>query len=272
MMDSDQVLAVLAAEAGAGAVLRHAARAAEALSHPEITALHIRVDPLSTITTEEIMTDMRERELKEEGEREAATIFAVFEAWRGKDNENAIWEDVFGTIEPEVEKHAANATLLVIAAPRHDALGHARQAFHAALFESGRPVLAVGAHHEARPIRRIVIGWQNNELSRKAVLEAAPWLDAATHVFALHVGEDTEELVSAAQLLADLKISATTQLVAEDGLSRGERLLHEAEALKADWLVMGAYRHSRLREWMLGGVTRTVLEAAPMPLFLLHGS
>ena len=47
-------------------------------------------------------------------------------------------------------------------------------------------------------------------------------------------------------------------------------LLAEAAAMKADWLVMGAYRHNRIVEWALGGVTRTVLREARLPLFLVH--
>jgi nucleotide-binding universal stress UspA family protein len=158
----------------------------------------------------------------------------------------------------------------VIAAPRSESRGHARQAFHAALFETRRPVLAISSRVKAGPVRRIVVGWQNNDFSRRVLLEAAPWLDVAAEVHAVHVGEDAEELESAEKLLADLGISAKTRLAPEDGLSRGERLLSEAKALGADWLVMGAYRHSHLREWILGGVTKTVLETAPMPLFLLH--
>jgi nucleotide-binding universal stress UspA family protein len=271
MMDSNLVLAILTDQAGVEKVLRHASRAAESLPHHEIGALHVRVDPLSTILpTEEVMSEAQERALKEEGEHEAAAIFTVFEAWRSKDNENAKWEDVFGTIDAQVRQHAADATLLVIAAPRSESRGHARQAFRAALFESGRPVLAISSGFEAGPVRCIVVGWQNNDLSRRVVLEAAPWLDAAAEVHAVHVGEDAEELKSAEELLADLGIPAKMRLAPEEGLSRGERLLSEAKALGADWLVMGAYRHSRLREWILGGVTKTVLETAPMPLFLLH--
>jgi hypothetical protein len=130
MMDSELVLAILTDQIGAKKVLRHAACAAESLRHHTIAALHVRVDPLSTILpTEEVMSEAQERALKEEGEQEAAAIFAVFEAWRGKDNENAKWEDVFGTIEAQVRQHAADARLLVIAAPRSESRGHARQAF-----------------------------------------------------------------------------------------------------------------------------------------------
>ncbi len=52
--------------------------------------------------------------------------------------------------------------------------------------------------------------------------------------------------------------------------SLGEALLEEAAKAEADLLVMGAYGHSRLREMVLGGVTRSVLSDADIPVFLMH--
>jgi nucleotide-binding universal stress UspA family protein len=53
-------------------------------------------------------------------------------------------------------------------------------------------------------------------------------------------------------------------------LADGERLLAEAQAVQADWLVVGAYRRNRLVEWVLGGITRTVLDQARLPVFMKH--
>lgn len=276
MTDGNTILAVLAEQAGAEAVLSHAARAAEALPIARIIALHIRVDPLSTIMpTEEILPDAQIRALEQDAAREAEVLRGVFEAWSQHLGRGLLadWQDVVGTEAGQVRKQASDADLLVMAAPTAQTRGHALQAFRAALFDTGRPVLAVplAAAREPAPVRRVLVGWKDSGASRRAVREAAPWLRRAEEVQAVCVGEaDRGELAAAEQLLAELGVHAAARAVPEDGLTDGARLLAEAEALGADWLVMGAYRHSRFTEWILGGVTRTVLGASGLPLFLVH--
>ena len=107
MTDKSMILAVLAEEAGAEAVLRHAALAAEALPGGCITGLHVRVDQASTIMpTEEVLSDEQARVIELEGERESAAVFAVFEGWRAQAGVQADWKDVVGTVEGQVRDHA----------------------------------------------------------------------------------------------------------------------------------------------------------------------
>lgn len=271
MTQESMILAVLADETGADAVLRHAAQAAAALPGGGITVLHVQVDPYSTIMpTEEMLSDAQAAAIRLEGRREGATLLAVFDAWRAGAGVPADWQDVVGTVDGQVRQHAEGAALLVIAAPRQDPYGRGRQALHAALFDTGRPVLAVPTGHVAGPVSRIVVGWKDSAVSRRAVQAALPWLKRAGTIDFVLVGAGAQELAGAEQLLAGLGVTGTARVVAEGGLADGDRLLAEAEASGADWLVMGAYRHSRMREWMLGGVTRTVLGASKVPLFLVH--
>lgn len=87
-------------------------------------------------------------------------MHAVFEGWR-RDLGSGVaadWRDVTGTEEEQVRRHAQSAALLVMAAPAEGSRGHARQAFRAALFATGRPLLNVPPAREAGPVRRIVVG------------------------------------------------------------------------------------------------------------------
>lgn len=271
MTDESMILAVLAEEAGAEAVLRHAACAAEALPGGRITALHVRVDPVSTIMpTEEVLSDEQAGVIEREGEREGAALLAVFEGWRAQPGVPVEWKDVVGTVDGQVRDHAKDAALLVIVNAGPDARGHARTALQTALFDTGRPVLAIPAGHAARAVRRIAVGWKDSTVSRRAVQAALPWLHKAEDVQVVHVGEDAGDLAAAGQLLSGLGVRAALQSVPENGLADGERLLAEITTLDADWVVMGAYRRRRIVEWMLGGVTRTVLGQSPVPLFLVH--
>ncbi len=271
MTDKSMILAVLSEEAGAEAVLRHAACAAEALPGGRVTALHVRVDPASTIMpTEEVLSNEQAGVIEREGEREGAALLAVFEGWRADAGVPAEWKDVVGTVGGQVQDHAKDAALLVTVNAGPDARGHARTALRTALFDTGRPVLATPAGHAARAVRRIAVGWKDSTVSRRAVQAALPWLQKAEDVQVVYVGDGTGEIAAAEQLLSGLGVRATLQAVPEDGLADGERLLAEVARLDADWLVMGAYRHRQIIEWMLGGVTRTVLGQSPVPLFLVH--
>ena len=271
MMDENMILAILAEEAGAEAVLCHAACAVEVLPGGCVTALHVRVDPISTIMpTEEVLSDEQARAIEQEGEREGATLLAVFEDWRAQTGVPADWRDVVGTVDGQVRDHAKDAALIVTVNAGPNARGHARTALHTALFDTGRPVLAIPADRAAQPVRRVVVGWKDSTVSRRAVQAALPWLRKAEDVQVVHVGDDAGELAAAGQLLSGLGVKATLQAVPENGLADGERLLAEVTRLGGDWLVMGAYRRHRIVEWMLGGVTRTVLGESPVPLFVVH--
>jgi nucleotide-binding universal stress UspA family protein len=273
-MNAGLVLVILAERLGAEAALRHAAAAAAALPEPTVRALHVRVEPLSTILpTEDMMTRQQEDALRHEAAAEGAALHLVYEAWAKLLSAGiaADWEDLAGTEATQIRRHAADAALLVMAAPTAATCGHALQAFHTALFDVHRPLLAVPPGHQAAPVQRILIGWKEGEVSRRAVKAASPWLRHATEVQTVRVGEaDEGELAAADQLLASLGVHATARAIAEDGLTDGERLLAEAQAVRADWLVMGAYRRNQLIEWVLGGITRTVLHQAHLPVFMLH--
>lgn len=272
-MEASLVLVVLAERGGAEAALRHAAIAAAVLPGPFIRVLHVRVDPRSTITPEEIMTKRQEETLLRAGEAEGADLRKVYEAWAQQLPAGIIadWQDLPGTEAAQIKLHAKKAALLVIPAPTTATRGHALQACHTALFDVHRPLLAVPPDHHAGPVQRIVIGWKEGEVTRQAVKSALPWLAQAADVQVVRVGEpDNGELAAADQYMASLSIRATARAVAEAGLADGERLLAEARTTAADWLVMGAYRHNRLVEWVLGGMTRTVLHQARLPVFMQH--
>lgn len=273
-MDARSILVLLAERFGAEAALQHAAIAAQALPDAAITALHVRVDPLTTIIpTEEVMPEGTERAMLREAAEEGATIRVIFDAWAGQRPRGlpASWEDLVGTEEDQIKQHAASAALLVMAAPAAKTRGHALLAFHTALFDVQKPLLAVPVTHRAARVARILVGWKDSDVSRRAIEAAAPWLRRAETVEVVRVGEaDQGELAAAEQLLADIGVRATARAVAQDGLSNGRRLLAEAASMNADWLVMGAYRHNRFVESLVGGVTRTVLREARLPLFLLH--
>jgi nucleotide-binding universal stress UspA family protein len=150
-----------------------------------------------------------------------------------------------------------------------------RGLIEAVLFESGRPLLIVPPGRVAFAARRILVAWDGSLPSARALGDALPLLRAADAVELVSVvGEkDLSQLVpgaDAAPYLARHGVNVTvTALTAENG-DVAETLRQSASETAADLIVMGAYKHSRLREWVLGGVTQSLLKASPVPLFMSH--
>jgi nucleotide-binding universal stress UspA family protein len=132
------------------------------------------------------------------------------------------------------------------------------------VMHAGRPVLLVPAGVNSLNLRSIVVGWKDTRETRRALSDALPLLKKAGHVTVVEIAI-AEELSSARSRLDDVlswltrhHITAQSLAVASVG-NDAAQLDAIAEEKAADLLVTGAYGHSRLQEWMLGGVTRHLL-------------
>ncbi|MEX1061004.1 MAG: universal stress protein [Methyloceanibacter sp.] len=145
------------------------------------------------------------------------------------------------------------------------------------LFASGRPVIIVPAAPERLALKgTIVAAWDGSAEAARAINDALIFLKPAARVVLL-VGvtaEDGEERAPETDdMIAHLKrhgvMAEAMRVKASEG-DVGRLLLSTAKTLGADLMVMGAFHHSRWREFILGGVTLTVLEEATIPLFMAH--
>lgn len=120
----------------------------------------------------------------------------------------------------------------------------------------------------------VVVAWNGSGEAANAMRGALPLLKAAKSVTIVWVKEDTSHpqlpLSAAAAYLSRHGIAA--EILEEPRLKDGigETIAHVAERLGASCIVMGAYGHSRLREFALGGVSRTMFKSPQIPLFLAH--
>ena len=264
------ILAVLADRHGARSCLEAALAAAEAVGG-EVAALHVAVDPASTILpTEEILTDDRRAAILREEAEERRAVRDVYDAVVAALGPAGFrWIDAGGTETAAIDAHAAGATLIAAAVPERHYAGEAQEALHAALFDTGRPVLVVPRGCRHRPVRRIAVGWHEDAACRRAVADARPWLERAEAIRILAIdGGDDAALDGARALFRDLGLVADFLAVDGGASSRGDALVSAAG--DADWLVMGAFRRGRLLDWLFGRVSETVLREATMPVFLVH--
>jgi nucleotide-binding universal stress UspA family protein len=140
------------------------------------------------------------------------------------------------------------------------------------LVECGRPALVVPyAGYVGEIGRNVLVAWKETREAARAVSAALPWLVRAKSVQAVAYGEDAD--VSLRSLQAYLKAQGVNVTVHPGGRQEGaagENLLSMAADVSADLLVMGCYGHSRAREWVLGGATRSILQSMTLPVLMSH--
>jgi len=175
------------------------------------------------------------------------------------------FQSIAGREEDIVAQQARLYDLVVVPHPEAEEDVSSSDALHAVLFDSGRPVLV--APRETPPVigDRVCIAWNGTAQSATSVNEALPWLHRAKAIAILHAPEYQRRGPEASGIQTYLRwhgIEAELKPFTLQTRDVGAGLLGAARDYGADLLVMGAYSHSRLRQLILGGVTRHVLENA----------
>ena len=192
--------------------------------------------------------------------------------WRFVDSRSS---EIAGT----VIEHARQADLVVVSQADPDSDSGIDIDFaERTVMDSGRPVLVVpafGAFKRCGP--RALIGWNGRREAARAAFDAVPLLQAceAVQVTWLDPQDDMEvpgNLAGAelATALARHGVKVTAEAMPTSGIGAGEALLSHASDLGADLLVMGAYGHSRTREYIFGGATRTIFDSMTIPVLMSH--
>jgi nucleotide-binding universal stress UspA family protein len=168
------------------------------------------------------------------------------------------------------------ANLVVIGRPGADDENIAPETVKAAVYDSARPVVIAPPNVTRGPITSVVVAWNGSAQAARAVAAAMPFLERAGKVTVMVADADPDK-VAAPLLMRRLGrhgISATVdsaRLGALTGRGRGRALLAYAKDKGSDLLVMGAYGHGELSNFLgLGGATAKVISACPIPLLLAH--
>lgn len=243
-----------------------------------VTVLHVRADATSAVPLVgegisgamiEEMIDVAERDAR----ARAARLHAVYQRLRPTAGAGVSvnWREESGREDEIVPLLGRVSDLVVMPGPRPNRDLPSVLTVNGALMESGRPVLMAPPRAPATMGRRILVAWNNSIEAARAVGGALPLLAGAASV-AIVVAE-ADRVAEPDELVAYLGlhgVSAEVRTIATAGARFGQLLLNEAVARSADLIVMGAYTHSRLRQLIMGGVTRHVLEHADVPVLLCH--
>ncbi len=271
---SGVILAVLDHPGAAGTLLAASRRLAELTDARRINALLVRTPPESGMAqSEEILTAPHEAALRAAEANRANAVRSVFDAWRPGTEQAGIaadWIDIDGIAELIVEERGSRADFLVLEQPAQHDYGTSWHALRAALFATDRPVLVVPSGVTGDFGRHIAIAWRGDERATKAVLSGLRCLSRAESVFVLAGVRDGVAVPATPAILAEHGVDAELHTLPIGAGPFGAALLARAHELGADMLVMGAYQHHPLRELLLGGVTRFMLNHADMPVLMRH--
>lgn len=271
---SEVVLVVLTRPETASALLSAASRLAELANGARLNVLAIQ-EPvqIGPLAAEALITeaDLVLQEQRQQRNRVLA-LKAEFERWAG-DLDGSIpaprWFEAEGSIASIVGERGSRADIVVANQPSGDDRLEA-QVFRAALFATDRPVLMVppGANQDFG--RRVAVAWRDDKPCARAVIPALRYIGGAEQIHVFMGVRNSAERPALPPALVEHGVRAEPHVVPLGSESLGKALLNQLHALGLDLLVMGAYAHSPLRELILGGVTRYMIEHADIPVLMRH--
>ena len=176
----------------------------------------------------------------------------------------------------DVAVHTHYADLAVIARP--DPAGQTADSpglVESLVLTSGRPIIILPPRSMASRVRRILVGWNGAREAVRAVADALPLLVRAEAAEVLVVDPERhrashgqEPGADIARHLARHGAHVEVRRLSSGGEDVGRLLLSQAAAFDADLVVMGAYGHSHLTEWVFGSVTHSALRNAGLPVLM----
>jgi nucleotide-binding universal stress UspA family protein len=181
------------------------------------------------------------------------------------------WTECRGQEAEIVTQQARLADITVVPHPISGEALSSWGTLHAVLFDSGRPVVIAPRSEPSSIGNKVCLAWNGTAESAEAMLSALPWLRKAEAARVLSSEEYQRHGPAAPEIVAYLAahgINADIEIFSPDRNSVGGGLLTAARRFGCDLLSMGAYSHSRLRQMILGGVTRYVLENADLPAMM----
>lgn len=189
---------------------------------------------------------------------------------------SASFHEIEGNVTRDVITNARYSDLVVLA---HDSLlaDTVWDALGDVIIGCGRPVLLAPEKMILKNLATVTIAWKNSAESARAVTAAMPLLAKASKVMVLTAREGNERVDDAlrsaermSELLRRHGIDAHAGHVPAQPQDPLAAIVDRVIALKSDLLVMGAYGHSRVREFVFGGFTRHVLDQTRLPLLVAH--
>ena len=186
---------------------------------------------------------------------------------------SAQWIERRDEMLPALSELAALADLIVMSAPRADLFPATYATIGELLVSADTPIITVPPESPGICLNgEVLICWDGSREAHHAMVAAIPFLRRASTVTIVEIDDGSLKLpASQAQtLLAQRNIASQVRSDLAFGEKAAFPILEQIALLKADYVVMGGFGHSRLVESIFGGVTQRLLHESPVPLFLKH--
>ena len=234
--------------------------------------------PMSVFLAEEALIHPSPRvpelqEMKAELDRKGQQFCAT----AGGPNREVEWRSVLDFPAEALAREARAADLVVIGNEREN-----RDPFRSLdpagfLLKAGRPVLVVPTSVSSLSPKRIGIAWKDAREARRAVRDALPFLQQAESVTVIQISETNERDDQSSRTVKDIarylsrhRIEIVAERVEPAEATVAETLFRIVRDDSINMIVAGAYGHSRLGEWVFGGVTRDLLAKSPVCCLFSH--
>lgn len=256
-------------------------------AHLDVFYVHPKAEDMLPFATMGLTRSMREVVLESatQASREQATrLEALFEQVRERiglaartrhefnGEPSADWSEANGVRSEEVSRRGRLADLILT--PRPERSAPPPKTFEAILRDTGRPMLMLPRGTTSRAVNgHVLIGWNGSTEAASAVAASRPVFRGASQVTVLvstkrqHQRPHGEDVVD---YLRCHGIAAQSRVVDMSGKDVGKFILEQCTEVAAELLVVGGYSRSRLQEMFLGGVTRSLIQEARLPVFMVH--
>ena len=186
------------------------------------------------------------------------------------DHRKLEWRTVFDFPAEALAREARNADLVIIGRTAGPGDAYSSLDPGGAILRIGRPTLVVPEGVSSLSAEHVVIGWKDTREARRAVQDSLPLLHDATRVTIVEICRAGEEDAAetrtddVAHYLTRHRIQCGPRAILPQKGSGAAQLIQFAQDERADLLVTGAYGHSRLGEWIFGGMTQDLLATSPI--------
>lgn len=216
------------------------------------------------------------REQTEAAAQGAADAFARSAERAGVSFERHVLRSTASEAGSLIARAARRCDLAILAQPEPQAEYPDRMTVETAVFQSGRPAIVVPyIHKEGLKLERVLVCWDGGRAAARAVADSISLLQGAKAIEVVTVsradpprdelpGFDIAHHLARHGLNVELK-----RMVAED-IDAANTILSYAADRSADLIVMGGFGHSRLRDFVLGGVTQAMLDSMTVPTLMSH--
>jgi nucleotide-binding universal stress UspA family protein len=244
-----------------------------------IAAIAFAFDPVVTPAVLDGLSSTWVDAQREESRAAAKAAIDRFEAAARRDGlsaEHRMFETSLGEAISLFGRIARRFDLSVVKQQEPDRPNGDDLIVEAALFQSGRPTVIV-PYIQKTPLKldRILVAWDGSHGAARAIGDAMPFLHRAKAVDIVMVttGDTKKDEVPGVEIgqhLARHGLKVDVRQLVADGIDVANTILSYAADNAVDFMVMGGYGHSRLREFVLGGATRSILQTMTVPTLMAH--